>query len=94
MSIDQAFNESFAYYDEWMMKALPNYGELFSTATNLPTFDEKKAIKVLDLGAGTGLFSMHILQRYPNAKFVLCDVADKLFDIANQRFANHPKQFE
>jgi tRNA (cmo5U34)-methyltransferase len=94
MSIDQAFNESFTYYDEWMMKALPNYGELFTTATNLPTFDEKKAIKVLDLGAGTGLFSMNILQRYPKAKFVLYDVADKLLEIAQQRFVNYEKQFE
>ena len=94
MGIDQAFNESFTYYDEWMMKALPNYGELFSTATNLPTFNEKKAIKVLDLGAGTGLFSMHILQRYPKATFVLCDVADKLLDIAKQRFTDHQNQFD
>ena len=94
MSIDKAFNDSFKYYDEWMMKALPNYGELFSTATSLPTFDENAAIKVLDLGAGTGLFSMHIVQRYPKATFVLCDVAEKLLGIAKERFVNHQNQFE
>ena len=94
MSIDQAFNESFRYYDEWMMKALPNYGELFATATHLPTFSTNTPITVLDLGAGTGLFSMHILQRYPNAKFVLCDVAEKLLDIAKERFSDHASQFK
>lgn len=94
MSIDEAFNDTFTYYDEWMMKALPNYVELFTTATNLPIFDENTAIKVLDLGAGTGLFSMHILQRYPRANFVLCDVAEKLLNIAKQRFVDHEKQFE
>ena len=94
MSIDKAFNDSFTYYDEWMMKALPNYGELFATATSLPTFDENAAIKVLDLGAGTGLFSMHILNRYPKANFVLCDLAEKLLDIAKERFADNKSQFE
>jgi malonyl-CoA O-methyltransferase len=38
----------------------------------LPTIDRPR---VLELGCGTGLFSRHLLERYPNGSFVLTDVA-------------------
>jgi tRNA (cmo5U34)-methyltransferase len=93
MSINQAFNDSIAYYDDWMRKALPNYTDLFRTAQELVPFPPDQAIDVLDLGAGTGLFSQHILEKYPNARFLLIDLADKMLDVAKQRFGGHPQQF-
>jgi malonyl-CoA O-methyltransferase len=38
----------------------------------LPALD---APRVLELGCGTGLFSRHLIERYPNGSFVLTDVA-------------------
>ena len=80
MTIDQAFDKTVAYYDDWMRKALPGYGDLFAVATEVMPFERDAPIRVLDLGAGTGLFSQHVLQRYPNATFVLYDVAAKMLD--------------
>jgi tRNA (cmo5U34)-methyltransferase len=94
MTIDQAFDRTAAYYDDWMQKALPGYGDLFSVATAVMPFDSNAPIRVLDLGAGTGLFSQHVLQRYPNATFVLWDLAAKMLDVAAQRFAEQTGQFE
>jgi tRNA (cmo5U34)-methyltransferase len=94
MTIDQAFNASIEYYDDWMMKALPNYTDIFRTAQELVPFPPTQAIDVLDLGAGTGLFSKHILEKYPNARFLLYDVADKMLGIARERFRTFPRQFE
>ena len=51
------------------------------------------SIRVLDLGAGTGLFSWHVLEEYPAAIFTLCDLAPKMLEIARQRFAPYPDQF-
>ena len=77
MTIDEAFDASVAYYDDWMMKALPNYADIFSTALALLPFDPQATLEVLDLGAGTGLFSSHVLGKYPHANFVLVDLAEK-----------------
>jgi tRNA (cmo5U34)-methyltransferase len=94
MTIDQAFDKTVAYYDDWMRKALPGYGDLFAVATTVMPFAGDKPIRVLDLGAGTGLFSQHVLQTYPNATFVLTDVAAKMLEVAEQRFAEQTGQFE
>lgn len=94
MTIDRAFNDAIDYYDDWMKKALPNYGDLFRTAQELIPFETAKPIEVLDLGAGTGLFSKFVLEKYPAARFLLVDVADKMLDVARERFRGNPRQFE
>jgi tRNA (cmo5U34)-methyltransferase len=94
MTIDSAFNATIEYYDDWMKKALPNYHEIFRTAQELIPFETTKPIEVLDLGAGTGLFSKHVLEKYPDARFLLYDVADKMLDVARERFCGNPQQFE
>ena len=93
MTIDAAFNRSIAYYDDWMKKALPNFDDLFGSALAVIPFPPDTAMHVLDLGAGTGLFSAHVLAKFPQANFVLCDVADKMLEMARQRFAAQTEQF-
>jgi tRNA (cmo5U34)-methyltransferase len=77
-----------------MRKALPGYDDLFTVATAVMPFASDASIRVLDLGAGTGLFSQHISQRYPNATFVLTDVAAKMLEGAKQRFAEQTGRFK
>jgi tRNA (cmo5U34)-methyltransferase len=93
MSIGDAFDAAVDYYDDWMRKALPGYDDLFATATSLIPYESDRAIEVLDLGAGTGLFSKRVLDAFPNATFTLVDLADKLLDVARMRFADRPAQF-
>jgi tRNA (cmo5U34)-methyltransferase len=94
MTINQAFDRTVAYYDDWMKKALPGYDDLFAVATEVMPFESDAPIRVLDLGAGTGLFSQHVLQRYPNATFVLYDIAAKMLGVAEERFADQTDRFE
>jgi len=94
MTIDQAFDRTVTYYDSWMREALPGHGDLFSVATAVMPFGGDAPIRVLDLGAGTGLFSQHVLQKYPNATFVLTDVAAKMLQVATERFADQASRFE
>jgi tRNA (cmo5U34)-methyltransferase len=88
MSIDQAFNDSVEYYDGWMKKALPDFQALFGTAVELVPFDRNAAIRVLDLGAGTGFFTSAIALAFPQARFTLMDVADKMLAVAARRFSD------
>ena len=81
MTIGRAFDESVVYYDEWVKTALPSYDEIFAVAQELIPFAPDERIDVLDLGAGTGLFSQHVRDRYPNATFVLYDVAAELVEV-------------
>lgn len=93
MSIGQTFDEAVSYYDGWMKKALPGYDDLFNVALQVTPFDPSTPIRVLDLGAGTGLFSQYILSRYFNASFVLYDLAEKLLHVARRRFQGQAAQF-
>ena len=94
MTIDEAFDASVAYYDDWMMKVLPNYADIFSAALALLPFKAETALEVLDLGAGTGLFSSHVLGKYPRANFVLVDLAEKMLGVARARFGTNSDQFQ
>ena len=94
MAIERAFNRTSEYYDAWMKQALPCYEELFTTAVELIAFPPKTELRVLDLGAGTGLFSERVLRKFPAASFVLYDVAEELLELARSRFARHVQRFE
>jgi tRNA (cmo5U34)-methyltransferase len=93
MGIGDAFDASVDYYDQWIRIALPGYDELFGTATSLIPFESDRAIDVLDLGAGTGLFAQHVFAAFPHARFMLVDLAPKLLEVASKRFADRPGQF-
>jgi tRNA (cmo5U34)-methyltransferase len=94
MPINNAFDDTVEYYDDWMRKALPNFEDIYQTAEELVFFDPAKPIDVLDLGAGTGLFSARILEKYPSAKFVLYDLAEGMLDVAKKRFQKAQSRFE
>lgn len=94
MTIGKAFDQSVEYYDNWMKLALPSYQEIFATSLELIPFGTDDAIEVLDLGAGTGLFAQHVFTKYPRARFVLCDLAPKMLEVARERFRQVEDQFE
>lgn len=93
MAIDQAFNATIDYYDDWIRKAVPGYDDMFAIARELLPFPEEAEVDVLDLGAGTGLFSRLVLGKYPRGRFVLVDVAARMLDVARERFSGHQEQF-
>ena len=92
-TIAQAFDASVDYYDDWMRVALPSYAGIFAAALEQIPFEKDASIRVLDLGAGTGLFSWHVLGEYPASRFILCDLAPKMLEIARKRFEPYPGQF-
>jgi tRNA (cmo5U34)-methyltransferase len=93
VAIEEAFNKSVEYYDRWIRKAVPGYDDLFAIAQELIPFAPDAPIDVLDLGAGTGLFSRQVLEKCPRGRFVLYDVAEKMLDVAQERFRDYPDRF-
>ena len=93
MTVGRAFNDSVAYYDEWVRMALPDYDAIFAVAKEMIPFAQDDRIEVLDLGAGTGLFSQHVLGKYPHATYTLYDVAEAMLNVARERFRESLDRF-
>src|SRR5690606_8382690 len=83
------FNEVSQSYDQQRRKLIPCFDDFYRIAVALAEL-ENNAPTILDLGAGTGLYSSFILNKYPNAKLTLIDLSEGMLDIAKERFKQHP----
>ncbi|MDA3853716.1 MAG: class I SAM-dependent methyltransferase [Bacteroidales bacterium] len=86
MNIKDQFNQVSAQYDSERHKLIPCLDDFYQIALENLQFSSPRP-KVLDLGAGTGLFSQKVLELYPHAEIELVDLSDKMLEVAHQRFA-------
>ena len=47
---------------------------------------EHESIRILDLGAGMGRFTVKLRERFPHAKIVCLDGSEKMLEVAKDRF--------
>ena len=81
MSLDKVrnhFEEEAFEYDELIPRIIPKYIEQNDVMLTLIPFDRSKEIRVLDLGAGTGILSYLILKAFPKAGVVAFDLAENM----------------
>lgn len=89
MSIREVFNKSARSYDSSRRELIPCFDDFYGTALELLPFSSSDSFNVLDLGAGTGLFSAMVSELYPKAQITLYDLSDKMLDIAKERFSGN-----
>ena len=82
-----AFDASAEGYDRVRGRLVPNLDAFYGAALNAVPFAEGDAIRVLDLGAGTGLMSELVAERYPKAQITLVDLSVEMLRVARRRFA-------
>lgn len=82
-------------FDPWALQydlsrriLIPCFDRFYQMAVESLFFPSEAAIRVLDLGAGTGLLSAFILRRFPAARLCLQDTSEKMLDVARERFKN------
>ncbi len=63
------------------------------TGESIP-HERDDAIRVLDLGAGTGLLSAFVARAFPRARITLVDDSPEMLGVARRRFADEPERFE
>ena len=92
-SAPAVFDAYARHYDAPRHRLVPDFDVFYGTVADIIGFDfESDAeFRVLDLGAGTGLLSAILAQRFPKARFVLSDGAPQTLDQARQRFAGRER---
>lgn len=72
-------------YDLQRRQLIPCFDEFYSMGVSVVNV-EQQAPRILDLGAGTGLFSSYVRQKYPKASLTLIDLSEEMLKGARHRF--------
>jgi tRNA (cmo5U34)-methyltransferase len=87
--IRQAFNRFAQDYDSQREYVIPDLRQYYGTAVWAMEADTPEPA-VLDVGAGTGLMSAFLLEKFPGARLTLMDISENMLAMARQRFAARP----
>jgi len=88
-SIKMHFDSVASQYDGQRKQLIPCFDDFYGSALNLTKMADNP-FNVLDLGAGTGLFSAMIAKKYPGIDITLVDLSDEMLGIARQRLRDLP----
>jgi len=94
VSIKSTFDKYSSEYDGARRKLIPCFDDFYRTAITIIPFDKGKKIRVLDLGAGTGLLSEMVALAYPYSEITLIDVSGKMLAIAKSRLSKFNNKIE
>lgn len=87
MNIEEQFNLIAKEYDGNRRRFIPCFDDYYKNTTKFIAANIKEPKRVLDLGAGTGLLSYYWYRNFPQAEYVLVDIADEMLNVARNRFA-------
>src|SRR5215217_9683026 len=88
------FDEAAAGYDRARRQLVPDLDGFYRAALQSVPFGRDEEIRVLDLGAGTGLLSSMVAERFPRSRVTLVDLSVEMLRVARQRFPEANGRFE
>ncbi|MFY9269929.1 MAG: methyltransferase domain-containing protein [Candidatus Manganitrophaceae bacterium] len=92
--IKAVFDKSAQTYDRARQQLIPCFDEFYDAVITQIAYPNHAKLRVLDLGAGTGLLSLFISRRFPYAKITLLDLSEAMLKKARERFADQPGYFD
>jgi tRNA (cmo5U34)-methyltransferase len=94
LGIGSLFDEAAAGYDRARRQLVPGLDGFYGTALESVPFGRDAQIRVLDLGAGTGLLSWMVAERFPHSRVTLVDLSVEMLRVARRRFPEVNGRFE
>ena len=91
MKVHELFDQCATAYDQDRPKLVPCFDEFYGAALGMIPFSADSNIRILDLGAGTGLFSAMIARAFPAASLHLTDISEAMLEQAQRRFVGNPR---
>ncbi|MCX5876130.1 MAG: class I SAM-dependent methyltransferase [Deltaproteobacteria bacterium] len=86
-AVKTAFDEGAQTYDRARRQLIPCFDDFYTTALALIPHQPQANFRVLDLGAGTGLLSFLVAEKFTKARITLMDISQKMLTKARERFA-------
>jgi tRNA (cmo5U34)-methyltransferase len=93
-SVKSIFDKYASQYDQSRRKLIPCFDEFYRIAVEIIPFPKEESIKVLDLGAGTGLLSFFVASLFNNAEITLIDVSENMMAHARSTLSSLSNKFE
>ena len=91
MTAAAAFDAVATEYDAARRRLVPCFDGLYGTVLELiAEWGPPRGARLLDLGAGTGLFAAMVRAAYPAIRLTLVDLAPAMLDQARRRFGDTP----
>lgn len=84
--VKQQFDAVAQSYDMQRRQLIPCFDDFYGIASAWVDV-QMVAPRILDLGAGTGLFSSYVRQKYPEALMTLVDLSEEMLKGARTRFS-------
>ncbi len=94
LGVGALFDAAAPDYDGERRMLVPGFDDFYGAAVGSIPFDGDEPLRVLDLGAGTGILSAMIAGRFPNSRVTLVDISVEMLRVARRRFAKEPGRFE
>jgi tRNA (cmo5U34)-methyltransferase len=88
--VKEAFDRIASEYDSQRRWIIPGFRDFYHAALSAADWPGTEPV-ILDIGAGTGLLSALLLEKYPQATLTLLDISEKMLDVARERFAGRER---
>ncbi len=89
MKVKAKFNQYALNYDNSRKQLIPCFSDFYRTIIKIIPFEASTNLTILDLGAGTGLLTELIVEKFPNAQITLIDISSVMLNIAKKCLKSH-----
>jgi tRNA (cmo5U34)-methyltransferase len=87
--IKQHFEEEAREFDRIIVRLIPEYPRMVEALVAAIPFDPSAALRVIDLGCGTGTVAARVLDTFPSARITCLDLAENMISMAQAKLARH-----
>jgi len=93
-NVREHFEQEAFSYDNLILKLIPYYHEQHQVMLDMIDFPSNAAIKVLDLGCGTGVLSYLVLKNFKQAHLVAFDFAENMLRACKNNLSAYQDRVE